>query len=170
MWVNAGLSTRERILRFRNEHASKNIVLSAVPKAVGFYAKCGFKLSDNKINYCIIHNPKPADTIEALGLNEIGPVSQDNMKKISEYDRGISLIDRLKYLSKWLLTPICQSYAVFDQQGRCVGYACFRVVDKYIKVQPLFADSVQIASHLMQHYLANNSSVIFLKLAVLNAD
>lgn len=75
------------------------------------------------------------------------------MSHLLEYDQKVALIEREQFVKEWCL-PRDKSHgetilALDQATGRCLGYGTMRLFSDYYGIQPLYADSDQIALALM---------------------
>ena len=69
---------------------------------------------------------------------------------VMTYDMIISGIDRKEHIPCWLLSASSSCVGAF-RNGICVGYGALRKFGEMYKVQPLFADNMDIAIAILHH-------------------
>ncbi|ELU08982.1 hypothetical protein CAPTEDRAFT_214428 [Capitella teleta] len=138
---------------------ARDVSLDSTSDAQSFYRKMGFRNSPIQ-TLSFTGKRKRIENLEELSPNVIikDVKNKADISQVFDYDMKICKFVRHKHLQKWLApSPFCFSHVAFEKQdGRCVGYVSARKLDAGIyKLQPLYADSVEIATALFQHLVTN---------------
>lgn len=135
------------LTRARLEYVgARNAGIDGVIENIPIYERVGYRLDHINTRYRGIASPVP----------ELHPcvteLSAVPMPLIERYDRQCFPAERAKFLYAWVTQLQSQGYAYLDE-GFLKGYAVRRKCIDGHKIGPLFADSPQIAAHLLDALL-----------------
>jgi len=83
-------------------------------------------------------------------------VKPEFVNALLDYDEKVVLVDRKAFVRRWS-TPVLEKepeygrsvMAIEENSGRCLGYGTMRLFSDYYGIQPLYADTDEIAGALM---------------------
>ncbi|ELU08244.1 hypothetical protein CAPTEDRAFT_189205 [Capitella teleta] len=147
-----GIGTR--FLRYIMDiNPEKNFALEGAVPAIPLYERMGYKDSGCVLEYLEIPKAYPMKNYTTPSDIRVRRIKvKDDVEAIGDFDKSVSHVDRVEYMTHWLLASHCQAFVAI-QDGACVGYACFRHVRNTVKVQPLYAEKAAVATALIQCYL-----------------
>jgi hypothetical protein len=110
------------------------------------YRKMGFNMAYNNIRFEGL--TRPADGMPS----GIVPVSEVPFDDILAYDSLLFPAVRKSFLANWIAQPDSVAFAAV-QNGKIAGYGVIRRCRAGCKIGPLFANSKEIATHLLESLL-----------------
>lgn len=128
---------------------SRNIILDAMPSQIGIYQQLGFKTQYSFCSYHYDSGVMKMPSQESLILIESGEI----LEKVLIYDQSFFPADRRKYMRYWLSQTNAVGFA-WQEGNKIVGYGLIRKAQTGFRIGPLYANSVHIASVLLQALLA----------------
>lgn len=142
----------------------RNILIESVADRRGMYRNFGFTNSEQTI-FSIKGIAQAIPGYKLPNDLEIRKVTEGNVGDVIAYDKSISTIDRSDHLTTWLLSSCSVTYAAF-QDGCCVGFGSARECGPLYTIQPLYAESDEIAVAVIQALLTKEgispgSKVVF---------
>lgn len=129
---------RDTLLAGLDAHAS--IGMDGVVDMQPFYAKGGFeKAHANFRHRCLgAKKDRHAAVVEGAG----------QLQALNRYDKTCFLFDRPDFLTAWVNQPDARVFR-FVENGKLQGWAALRVASEGRRVGPLFADTPEAASALL---------------------
>ena len=133
----------------------RNTGLCAYVGSQGLYSKFGFNLA----SYGIAHILGTADQEEVDKLPNsstncsVVPLIDVNIEDILCYDTSRHKVKRKEFLLEWLSPNRSQSVVALNQNSQIQGYASLWPADLGYRIQPLYADSVNVARILLKHVI-----------------
>ncbi|MBT3813761.1 MAG: GNAT family N-acetyltransferase, partial [Gammaproteobacteria bacterium] len=134
-----GLQLTQESLRYV---ALRNAGIDGVIKNICIYERIGYRVAYHNMRYQGLAREAKFDQ------NTIVAVSEINFADLAAYDRLCFPAPRDTFLSAWIEQADSQAIA-FVKQGQLMGYAVRRQCIEGHKIGPLFADSFEIAKHLL---------------------
>ena len=127
---------------------TQNIGLDGVVAQQENYKKSGFKRA-----YANIRFEGTGGKSSEKANKYLVSVKKIPLKLLLAYDRKMFLVDRSRFLKKWIVQP--KSLVIgYRKDGALRGYGMVRPCRVGYKVGPLFADNAKIADELFQHMRA----------------
>jgi hypothetical protein len=122
--------------------STQNIGLDGVVAQQENYRKIGFKMAYNNIRYegktCSVDAAFP----------DVVMISEVPFKDVCNYDSGLFPACRTKFLKEWIAQPGSRAFAAL-YNGEISGYGVIRKCRQGYKIGPLFANSKEVANHLL---------------------
>jgi GNAT superfamily N-acetyltransferase len=136
----------ERLRRLRSRLSPEApIGMDGVFNMAPFYAKGGFRLLHRDLRF-----EGPAS---GQAMAEVQPLRATDWPTLLQYDRAIFGVPRDAFLQRWIERPGVVARLRRDDAGRVLGYGVRRPCVRGFKIGPLFADTVQVASVLLDDLL-----------------
>lgn len=128
-----------------------------------FYKKGGFEIVFKDERY---ENRGKSLTVDL----HIGPISEEDLPKIRQYDKHCFGFDRSKFLNPWINLPHNKTYA-YKMGETIMGFAVVRKVIKGYKIGPLFADNPKIGEELYKACLnAVAGELLYIDIPLINKN
>jgi GNAT superfamily N-acetyltransferase len=127
---------------------SRTIGLDGVLEQQGNYHRSGFKLVHRNIRYQGI-SEKMINTKNLRNDREILSLQEAPLDKLLEYDRNFFPANRHDFLLSWISQPETVALGLMESK-KLVGYGVRRKCRNGFKIGPLFADSPDLASTLIE--------------------
>ena len=127
--------------------------LDGVIDQVETYRRSGFVLAHRNVRY-VARNPAhahaPAGSSAPVGLEPFTPA---DLADLVDYDAGVFGCRRPEFLEAWLAEDGSNAL-VAREAGRITGYGAVRRATEGFRVNPLFAETTDIAASLLDALLA----------------
>ncbi|MET0908259.1 MAG: GNAT family N-acetyltransferase, partial [Ilumatobacteraceae bacterium] len=127
--------------------------LDGVIDQVGAYRRSGFVLAHRNVRYVApnpAHGTAPASSAAAWGFESFTPA---DLADLVDYDAGVFGCRRPEFLEAWLAEDGSNAL-VAREAGRITGYGAIRPATEGYRVNPLFAETSDIAARLLDALLA----------------
>lgn len=134
-----GLQLTQERLRYV---APRNAGIDGVVENISIYERIGYRLAYHNMRYQGLAREAKFNQNAILALSAI------NFADLVAYDRLCFPAPRDTFLRAWIEQADSRAIA-YVKQGKLMGYAVRRQCDEGHKIGPLFADSFEIARHLL---------------------